>query len=80
MAGLGYPRERRAFHPHLTLGRIRSTNRIGVLTDMVEKSIFTSDIFVVSRICLMQSRLQPAGSVYETKKVFPLIGNFPIRA
>ena len=74
-----FPVEPRPFQPHLTIGRIRSGNirsgnELKELTDRAEKTIFQSDIFVVSRFMIMQSTLHPAGSVYRERKSFPLIG------
>jgi 2'-5' RNA ligase len=74
-AALGYLPEGRAFHPHLTLGRVKSpANReklAGILTKMppVDWPPFT-----VKELTLFQSVLSPQGSKYTPLKVIKLGG------
>jgi 2'-5' RNA ligase len=67
---LGFPRERRRFHPHLTLGRVQrratpaDVRRIGqVASSALVGQIDEIDISGVSYI---QSELRPGGAVYTT--------------
>jgi 2'-5' RNA ligase len=70
MGGIGFPSETRAFHPHLTLGRLRrgaqSSAKSG-LADMLDRLNFTGEVFVRS-VELMQSELTPAGANYTVRK------------
>lgn len=64
----GFPREKRAFTPHLTLARIRETaspqNRRD-FGELVSKTNFDSTYKIeVSSINLMRSQLLPGGAVY----------------
>ncbi len=69
--GLGFPEERRVFHPHITLGRVR--RRRGAPRELVP---LTSAIdshrsaalggFRAEAILLVQSRLSPGGAIYTT--------------
>ncbi len=71
-ATLGYPREERRFHPHVTLGRVRSKTGIGALRRSVESVTFESQPIIISSIDLLRSTLKPDGSLYSTIARFPL--------
>jgi 2'-5' RNA ligase len=68
LSGLGYERERRQFHPHLTLGRVRrSASRSDV--ERVAKALRNQHIGLLgavdcSQVHLYRSDLKPAGAVY----------------
>ena len=68
MEGLAFPRERRAFNPHLTLGRVRDTisavarQRVGGLVS--QGSLDGADPWPVNAVHLMRSNLTPDGAVY----------------
>lgn len=62
---LGYPPERRPFHPHVTLGRLRPGRDAGSLTsriDSLRNSRFGS--FRAEEIVLVRSDLSPQGPRY----------------
>lgn len=67
-AELGFKRERRAFHPHLTLGRLR--NRISAeerraIGELVQETEVASlGAGTAKGISLIRSDLQPTGAVY----------------
>jgi 2'-5' RNA ligase len=68
LEGLGFAREKRAFHPHLTLGRTRRGLRSSELTRIGE-AVASSEIgelgvVRVDEIHLMRSDLRPDGAVY----------------
>jgi 2'-5' RNA ligase len=64
---LGFEKEDRPFHPHLTLGRIRDNADPGRVTEVLREteSGLEAD-FPIRRIELMESRLHPQGAIYET--------------
>jgi RNA 2',3'-cyclic 3'-phosphodiesterase len=67
LAPLGFEREVRAFHPHVTLGRARVDARAGDFRgfeDLVAAMDFTAEITVRS-VDLMKSTLSAKGARYE---------------
>lgn len=71
---LGFPRETRPFHPHLTLARFDPERRAAIppgLLDSLDAS-FAGIAFPVGAIVLFESVLSPGGSNYLPREVFPL--------
>ena len=68
---LGFTREEKDFHPHVTLGRVKSSRRINGLLRMMESITFGSQPVTVHDIALIQSELKASGSVYTILKSFP---------
>lgn len=65
LADLGFPRDRRTFSAHLTLGRVKGKIVSARLKAAIEKSEgFESEPFDADRIVLFKSELRPAGAVY----------------
>lgn len=63
--GLGIRTEERAFKPHLTLGRVRSSDRADELTSLLASAKNTSyGLVKVERLLLMQSHLEHQGVRY----------------
>ncbi len=66
-AGLGFPKEARAFTPHLTLARIRDRAEAGalepILTALQDRVVGE---FAASSVELIKSELRPSGAVYTT--------------
>ncbi len=60
----GFERERRALHPHVTLGRVKSTRRLAVLLGMMETVTLKSPLVMIQEIDLVKSTLGAGGSVY----------------
>lgn len=83
-AALGWPREEKAYHPHLTLGRVRERTHgaarrapasPGALTRALEgESGAVAGETQVERIVLVRSELQRSGPVYTVLERFPLTG------
>lgn len=62
---LGFPREKRAFHPHLTLGRVRFPADLKPVLDELEKDKETLfGEMRVQKITFFQSQLKPTGAEY----------------
>src|SRR5262249_25111936 len=61
---LGFKPEERPFHPHVTLGRLRSDQGIRNLISKLENIMFEPQTAELGEIQLMKSDLQPGGSVY----------------
>ena len=76
VAALGWPREERAFQPHLTLGRVRETWRPGASGGpglaFVGSHLPALESIRHPRIALMQSHLGPGGARYEALRVWEL--------
>lgn len=63
--GLGLKTEERAFHPHLTLGRVRTRDRVDELTSRLASATNAAYGSVeVRRLLLMQSHLEHQGVRY----------------
>ncbi len=71
---LGFEPERRTFHPHLTLARIKYLKGTSPLMDIVEKHQAYSEIgnWHVDRLILFKSDLHPDGAIYTPIKEFIL--------
>ena len=70
VAPLGFPTERRAFHPHLTLGRVdrrASKSEVREIGDLVTHSLVgvVGDM-AVGQVSYIRSELTPQGAVYTT--------------
>lgn len=68
---LGFKKEKRNFHPHLTLLRIKGKENIDALTKTKNTKIDPIK-FTAKQISLMKSELKPTGSVYSIIKSFEL--------
>ncbi|MEA3345385.1 MAG: RNA 2',3'-cyclic phosphodiesterase [Chloroflexota bacterium] len=66
----GFERERRAFHPHLTLGRVRrraSRGQRRAISELLqEREIASLGTVTVRKVSLIRSELRPTGAVYTT--------------
>ena len=72
-AALGHLPEDRPFHPHLTLGRVKSPQgreRLARLLQTLPPMQWTP--FQVKEVILFRSQLSPQGSTYTPLKVIPL--------
>jgi 2'-5' RNA ligase len=75
---LGFPREKRDYSPHLTLGRVRNEapdfdrQKLGKL---LSTTTFASNVPVdVEAVHLFKSQLTPAGAIYTVMKTSRLTG------
>jgi len=72
LAKLKIPRDKKRFHPHVTLGRIRSWDKESINYKKIElnyKNISFGSI-MVDKLCLIQSILKPKGAEYITLGTF----------
>lgn len=76
-ADLGFPPEERAFHPHLTVARIRPEARstlTGVEHRLAELAALPALPVPVDQVTLFRSELRRTGPVYTALEEFPLNG------
>jgi len=65
LADLGFPKDRRSFSAHLTLGRVKGKVASTQLKTAIEGlKGFESELFEVDRIVLFKSELRATGAVY----------------
>jgi 2'-5' RNA ligase len=67
----GFKKDDRPFHPHVTIGRVKGTRNIRLLTDRLKSITFEPIRSLCTGILIMQSQLQPSGSIYKVLKSFP---------
>jgi RNA 2',3'-cyclic 3'-phosphodiesterase len=70
---LGFAREAREFHPHLTLGRVKLPSGLEPLLSDLEKhreAVFGE--MRVSKVTFIKSTLKPSGAEYSILSEFPL--------
>jgi 2'-5' RNA ligase len=73
MGTLGFAREKRGFTAHLTLGRVRSPrNAERLLAALAEWRRERFGEAAVEQVDLMESQLDPRGSIYTVRRSFPL--------
>ena len=71
----GFEIDRRPFHPHVTLGRVKSERRVEHLISKLETVTFESFSLAVGELLLIKSVLHREGSVYTVLDSFHLGGN-----
>ena len=70
----GFPRERRPFRPHITVGRIRDRAGPRDLTGVLASLEGPREAVHVRDVRVMKSTLKPSGAVHETLATLPLEG------
>jgi len=76
LATIGYPREKRPFSGHLTLGRVKGLIAASRLTTAMGAFIdFASETFEVDRVVLFKSDLRPTGADYTELRRVTLPGH-----
>jgi 2'-5' RNA ligase len=68
-----FPKENRKFHPHLTLGRVKSPHNLGLILEKLEQNK-ENDFgdMTVNKIILFKSTLKPGGAEYTNLAEFYL--------
>ena len=65
LASIGFPKEKRPFKGHLTLGRIKNAINSDVIRRIIlDYADLHSDEFICGHISLYKSDLKPSGAVY----------------
>jgi len=64
LAPFGFERDEKKFHPHLTIGRVKSNRKTRELLALADSYQLPALSFEVSEIVLMKSELHPAGARY----------------
>src|SRR3989442_13691831 len=72
LAREGFPREKRKFSPHLTIGRIRTPHNSAQVAEALIASGFTPETFGRTEVIVMRSDLKPTGSIYTRQAVISL--------
>ncbi|MCB4757400.1 MAG: RNA 2',3'-cyclic phosphodiesterase [Elusimicrobia bacterium] len=85
LVSLGFPKENRSFHPHLTVARVKEPSALmepmkrskpGAMTPLDQFctlfASYTSPAFEVTTVDLIQSFLHAGGARYEDVESFPL--------
>ena len=69
---LEYPKDQKAFRPHITIGRVRDPYEAAALAEGHLETKIEPVEFEVSEIVIYESKLQPTGSVYSVVSRFEL--------
>jgi 2'-5' RNA ligase len=60
----GFPREKRKFSPHLTIGRVRTPGTGASVAGQLIARGFKPERFLATEVIVMRSDLKPTGSIY----------------
>ena len=70
----GFRRERRRFHPHITLMRFKKPLRRGLASKWIQTHLdFNTEPFRVEQFVLYESELKPSGAEYSKRGVYDLL-------
>jgi 2'-5' RNA ligase len=73
LSGLGFPKEKRPFKGHLTLGRVKGRlDGIKLQEALEDLGDFRTESFTAQSLVLFQSELRPDGAVYSRLAEVPL--------
>ncbi len=70
LEALGFPREKRGFSPHLTIGRARTSQEMERLVEGIREMEYSSGKIEASSLFVMKSKLTPQGPIYSPLKEF----------
>jgi len=62
---LGFAKEKRAFHPHVTLARLKQPQDLSNIINNQNSEHFAGSKIRVERVALFKSNLTPSGAIYE---------------
>ncbi len=72
MEKIGFPKEKRKFSAHFTIGRVKSPKNIEQLAAQVASSDFLTEEIQATEVVVMKSQLNPSGAIYTPLKKVPL--------
>ncbi len=72
LAQIGFPAERKKFHAHLTVGRVKYIDRNSDLIERFEDCEWDPISWTVEHVNVMSSQLKPSGAVYRVMASIPL--------
>jgi 2'-5' RNA ligase len=65
LKGIGFPKEKRSFKSHLTIGRMKAKiNSKKIVDALMAFRNFESETFIADKIILFKSELKPQGALY----------------
>lgn len=73
LGAAGFPAERRRFHPHLTIGRVRDPLRSRELIRVHRQRQFEPIVFTITGITVYESNLLRSGSLYSPLQRFQFL-------
>ena len=73
LRGIGPKPEKRKFHPHITLARLRNTPLARMHNYLAEHGFFRVDSFSVNEFHLYSSTLTPKGPIHRKEATYPLL-------
>jgi 2'-5' RNA ligase len=73
LAEIGFPRERRGFHPHITVGRVRG-RAPDTTGETLSGLLLPQESVDVTEVRVMRSTLDPRGAIHEVIESVPLGG------
>jgi 2'-5' RNA ligase len=72
---IGFPRDKRRFRPHLTIGRVRSGRGKQALVEVLEaKAAIDLGLLRIDQLTLYESELTPQGAIYTSLGTYRLQG------
>jgi 2'-5' RNA ligase len=74
MEKIGFPKEKRKYSAHFTIGRVKSPKNIEKLMELVSSSDFQTEEIEVNEVVVIRSQLDPGGAIYTPLKKIPLVG------
>lgn len=72
LTGIGLEPERRKFHPHVTLARLRDAPLDRVAAFLAAHNLFASERFVAESFVLFSSFLSQSGAIHRAEAAYPL--------
>jgi 2'-5' RNA ligase len=70
--GIGFPKEKRPFHPHITIARLKKPDGAKQLASEHKALGFEPVELAVSEVLLIESKMGAGGSTYQTLSTQPL--------
>ncbi len=73
LAEIGFAKEKRGFHPHITIGRVRGDRGLPALREAAEaRSGIEAGSFAIDRLTLFESELRQTGARYAELGVYKI--------